>query len=89
MPVTPPARRSEARFILMINGTSVHSTPACVENADLYQSPLLEEPSIYEYAFEGKKTTFREADMAALTMRDTFSIKVVICHFRRPRESNS
>ena len=30
----------------MINGTSVHSTPACVENADLYQSPLLEEPSM-------------------------------------------
>ena len=32
---------------------------------------------MYEYAFEGKKTTFREADMAALTMRDTFSIKVL------------
>ncbi len=32
---------------------------------------------IYHYAFERKKTTFREADITALTMRDTFSIKVL------------
>ncbi|QMT37624.1 hypothetical protein [Neisseria sicca] len=32
---------------------------------------------IYHYAFEGEKTTFREDDIAALTMRDTFSIKVL------------
>ncbi|MBH5328834.1 hypothetical protein H9Q10_04030 [Eikenella sp. S3360] len=32
---------------------------------------------IYHYAFEGEKTAFHEADMAALTMRDTFSIKVL------------
>ncbi|WP_153708995.1 hypothetical protein [Eikenella corrodens] len=32
---------------------------------------------IYEYAFEGEKIMFREADIAALTMRDTFSIKVL------------
>lgn len=32
---------------------------------------------IYHYAFEGEKTVFQEADIAALTMRDTFSIKVL------------